>query len=306
MHIASLTNTSRVGVIDLGTNTFNLMIAEVSNATFIQLHAEKEGVALGMGGINKGIISDDAFERGISCLKKFKQICDFHKVATIKAIGTSALRGAKNAIDFIQLVQHELGITIQIISGEEEAQLIYLGVLWSYDFYERAVIMDIGGGSTEFIFADSKGVEEIKSLNIGISRIIQELDLNDPLQVEDTKKIETWLEIHSNHYFDNKTCDILVGASGSFETFYEMIHSKQFPANPETIELPLDKIIPILDWIIQSNQDERDLHPFIIPIRKKMAPIAAVKTKWIMRKMNIQKVLVTPFALKEGVLKTIL
>lgn len=293
----------RVGVIDLGTNTFNLMIADLSEDHFTLLYNEKEGVALGMGGINKGIIAEDAFERGIQTLRQFRHICKEYGAEEIRAIGTSALRSAKNAPDFVQHAFLETGIQIYIISGEEEALLIYKGVSWSYNFAERSVIMDIGGGSTEFIFADQNGIEEVKSLNIGISRIIQDLDLHDPLSGKNIQNIESWLDQHSGYYFENKQCDILIGASGSFETFHEMIYRQKFPAISEAIEVPLHQIQEILHWIISSNQLQRDLHPYIIPIRKKMAPIAAVKTAWIIRKLKVKRILITPFALKEGVLK---
>ena len=192
---------AKKAVIDIGTNTFNLLIAEVSQNTFDILHSEKEGVALGMGGINDDRISDDAFERGIACLLRFKSACDAHGIEVIKAFGTSALRGAKNREAFIQECFNTSGIKVEVISGDQEAQLIYEGVRWSYDFAEPSVVMDIGGGSTEFIFADKGGVSEKKSFDIGVSRIFQEFELNDPYSQIDTQKIERWLDDKSNNYF---------------------------------------------------------------------------------------------------------
>lgn len=300
-----LVHATRVAVIDLGTNTFNLLIADVFSDRFDLIHTEKEGVALGMGGINDGLIAPDAFERGISAMVRFKQICQSFEVEEIIAIGTSALRDASNSEDFQNRVYMQTKILIQIISGEEEAEMIYKGVLWSYDFSERAVIMDIGGGSTEFIFANAIGIEQKISLNIGVSRIFQELKLNDPLTAGDVDLIEKWLDVHSDGFFDDKQCDVLLGASGSFETFHEMIHRERFPNVSKAIEIPIQQIVHILDWTIYSNQYERDHHPFIIPIRKKMAPIAAVKTRWVMNKLLVKKVFVTPFSLKEGALEII-
>lgn len=290
----------RVAVIDLGTNTFNLLIADVFTRNFQSVYSEKEGVALGMGGINKGIIAPDAFERGVNALVKFKQICQEYQVDEIRAFGTSALRGAENTEDFMLEIEARTGVRIAIISGEEEALLIYKGVLWSYDFSERAIIMDIGGGSTEFIIADHSGIEEKISLDIGVSRIFQELKLNDPLSNKDIEKIENWLEEHSMGFFKNKQCDVLVGASGSFETFHEMIHKQRFPSGTASREIPMVELHYILNWIIASDQSERDHHPFIIPIRRKMAPIAAVKTRWVMNQLLVRKVIVSPCSLKEG------
>ncbi len=295
--------TKKVAVIDLGTNTFNLLIADVSKTDFKVIHSEKDGVALGMGGINKQIIAQDAFERGIKTLKKFKEICVENQVEEIRALGTSALRDAKNSKDFLNAVYSETGIKIEIISGNKEADLIYKGVSWTYNFDKTSVIMDIGGGSTEFIFADKTGILDKKSFNIGVSRIYQEFSFQDPYSTFNIDEIETFLEQQVSDFFENRNCEILIGASGSFETFYEMIHNQSFIEHKKSMIFPNDELNGILDWIINSTHQEREEHPYIIPIRRKMAPIAAIKTKWVIKKLGIKINFVTPCSLKEGVLK---
>jgi exopolyphosphatase / guanosine-5'-triphosphate,3'-diphosphate pyrophosphatase len=292
----------RKAVIDLGTNTFNLLIADVREKGFELIHSEKDGVALGMGGINQGYLSEEAFERGIVTLTRFKNTCEQHHVVEIHAIGTSALRGATNADEFIQKVRRDLGFDIEIISGLREAQLIYNGVRWSYDFQDPGVIMDIGGGSTEFIFADSTGVRDMISLNIGVSRIYQQFACSDPLTAQDVTTIENWLEERAEGFFEGKQSDLLIGASGSFETFYELVHLTAFPEKIKSVSVPFDEIVQSLDEIISSTQADRDKNPWIIPIRKKMAPIAAVKTRWVIRKLQVKKIIISPCSLKEGVL----
>ncbi len=293
----------RTAVIDLGTNTFNILIADVLDSKFTVIHSEKEGVSLGMGGINENIISPEAFERGVITLRHFNFICIHHKVDVINAFGTSALRGAKNSQQFIDQIDNELGIKINIISGEKEADLIYKGVLWSYDFVKPGVIMDIGGGSTEFIFANKEGITDLISLNIGVSRIFQELKLNDPLTEIDIKSITNWLNEKANGFFDDKKEDLLIGASGSFETFYELIYNQPFPDKLKCSEIPMKTLNNMIDWVIYSTQEDRDKNEFIIPIRKKMAPIAAVKTKWVIEKLGITRTIISRCSLKEGALR---
>lgn len=292
----------RKAVIDLGTNTFNLLIADVNSKGFSIVHSEKEGVALGMGGINENIISNDAFERGLNTLRHFKNVCNQNEVKIINAFGTSALRGAKNSSEFVNQINSELGIIVTIISGEKEAELIYKGVQWSYDFESPGVIMDIGGGSTEFIFADKNGMKDLVSMNIGVSRIHQELTLNDPLTPTDIKLITNWLDEKSKGFFDGKSADLLIGASGSFETFYELIHHVPFPELIQSIEVPIEELNETIRSIIASTQAERDVNDFIVPIRKKMAPIAAVKVKWVIEKLGITRTIISPCSLKEGAL----
>jgi exopolyphosphatase / guanosine-5'-triphosphate,3'-diphosphate pyrophosphatase len=292
----------RKAVFDLGTNTFNLLIADVYARHFETIYSDKDAVALGMGGINANFITDDAFIRGINSISKFHSICLDFKVESIHAFGTSALRSAQNASEFLTVVKEKFGFDIEIISGNREAELIYQGVKWSYDFQDPAVIMDIGGGSTEFIFANSQGVENVISLNIGVSRLYQSFTFTDPFGVDDVANIEQWLRKHSMGFFQEKQADIFIGASGTFETFWELIYNKKFPNQLEALEVPFDLFYKVLDEVILSTQAERDQNDFIIPIRKKMAPITAVKTKWVLNNLGVKRIFISPCSLKEGAL----
>jgi exopolyphosphatase/guanosine-5'-triphosphate,3'-diphosphate pyrophosphatase len=292
----------RKALIDLGTNTFNLIIAEVSGSEIQHIFSTKEGVALGMGGINENRISEDAAERAIACLIRFKEKCEEFQVEKIIAIGTSAIRDAKNQLEFIQAVKAETEIEIHVVSGEEEARLICQGIRLTYPFQEESIVMDIGGGSTEFILANSEGIIDLISLNIGVSRIFQLFSFEDPLSKNDISQIESFLEENSQSFFDQKNCSILVGASGSFETFYELAFQKPFPSKTQPFEIPIESFNREIEKIIESTQAERDQNEFIIPIRKKMAPIAAVKTRWVMNKLGVERVFVSPMSLKEGAL----
>lgn len=293
----------KVAVIDLGTNTFNLLIAETGLNQFNVLHSEKEGVAIGMGGINDNRISEDAWERSMNALIRFKKVCDSFDVVQIRAIGTSAIRSATNSSDYVQAVQELTGISIEIVSGLEEASLIVDGVRWSYDFKQPGVIMDIGGGSTEFIWANENGVDQALSLDIGVSRMYQSLQLTDPLTNDDVQTIENWLDHHSKNKLSGAQSDLLIGASGTFETFYELLHKSKFPSSIEVIPLHKLDLENIIQEIIASTLKEREQNKFIIPIRKKMAPIAAVKTRWVMNKLKVKDILISPCSLKEGALR---
>jgi len=292
----------RKAVIDLGTNTFNLAIAEVENNTINLLHAEKEGVAIGRGGINDKLLSEDAIQRAINCIERFKSRCVDFQVAKIEAIGTSAIRDASNKQTFLKSVKDATGIEIDVINGIQEANLIYQGIAYTYNFESPSLIMDIGGGSTEFIAANANGIKDLISLNIGVSRIFQLFSFSNPMTSEDILNVENYLEAHEHDFFNRINCQTLVGASGSFETFFELVHQTAYPKGYETQELDFKEFESILDWIISTSQSERDLNDFIIPIRKKMAPIAAIKTRWVINKMKANRIVISPCSLKEGVL----
>ncbi|MFM8597380.1 MAG: hypothetical protein ACKOBN_09865 [Flavobacteriales bacterium] len=290
----------RRAIIDLGTNTFNLLIADTQTQQV--LFQTKEGVALGLGGINERRIDNPAIDRAMLALKKFKDHCAIYQVQEIHAIGTSALRDAQNASDFVQKVSVELQIQIEIVSGLREAELIYKGVKLTHHFDAPALIMDIGGGSTELIAADQQGPFLARSFDIGVSRLFQLFDFQDPFSTEDIAHIEAYLEFNCGHFFSQNLPDQLIGASGSFETFYELIEKKIFAADGRAIQVDPINFNNMLAYIIGSTQAERDANPHIISIRKRMAPIAAVKTRWVINKAAIQKIYISPYSLKEGVL----
>lgn len=291
----------RIAVIDLGTNTFNLLVAEKDHTGIKRIISTKDGVALGLGGINENRIPEDAMERGMVTLAKFCELCRENGAARIYAFGTSALRNAKNAAVFLDRAKKELGLTIEIISGGREAELIYKGVASGYTFKQAELVMDIGGGSTEFILAGPGGIEKSGSFEIGVSRIYQLFQCADPMTPEDCRKILDYLENAAGDFFRGMKCTRLVGASGSFETFYKLAYNREFP-DDQFVTMSIDELQKGLDHIIASTQKERDKNPLIIPIRKKMAPLAALKTKWVVDKLHIKELVISPFALKEGLI----
>ena len=287
-------------VIDLGTNTFNLLVGSVFGDKLEIIYCEKEAVLLGMNGINNGSIAEDSWMRAMQTLFRFKKRCEKQNVDEIIGFGTSALRGAKNGELFVKEVYENIGIRIHIISGSQEAQLIYRGVRWLFDFKQAATIMDIGGGSTEFIAANAGGIVEAQSFDIGVSRLNQNLNKRNNLTANDFKFINEYLEARTGRFFEEDRSTLLIGASGSFETFYEMIFQKKFTAEEKMVTLPLLPLLDQLNWVIDSRYEDRINHKWIVPMRKKMIPIAAFKIKWIIQKLNVDRVLLSPYSLKEG------
>lgn len=290
-------------VIDLGTNTFNLLIVEINALNQITLlHQDKAGVGLGMGGIHKDILSNDAMERANACLQQFKSVCNTYGAQSIQAIGTSALRDAENAIQWIHEVNRDLGIKIEIISGQAEASLIFKGVECSTPLNDKGLIMDIGGGSTEFISYEKGTMTSADSLNIGITRIFQGFNLSDPLNEKDLKTLENYLDTNTASWQAPKFCNRFIGSSGSFESIYELIHKKNIPDPFKAEKIDILEFHDTLDYLMFSSLKDREDNPYLIPIRKLMAPIAAFKISWVLKKVEFEELWVSPCALKEGVL----
>lgn len=287
-------------IIDLGTNTFNLLIGTIDETEVKIEFATKVPVLLGMGGINEGIIAPDALDRAKTTLREYKNHCDDAGVTSILGLGTSAMRAARNANEIIDFAKKELGIDIFVISGEEEAALIYDGVNLIHTFTEEGMIMDIGGGSTEYILANHDGVVTSASFDIGVSRVFQKLGNPEVFTDATYGEIDSFFNDVAGDFFKNHEVDLLIGASGSFETMYEMIFEQKFPAANATVEIPLDKLRSAIDWSLKSTLQERIDHPWIVPMRKNMLPVAAYCILWTIEKLETKKVVISPYSLKEG------
>src|SRR6478609_7518943 len=133
----------KIAIIDLGTNTFHLLIAEKQGGTTRILHREKQPVKIGMGGINQGVITPEGLQRALTCLRQFKKTIDDQSVHETLAFGTSALRSASNQMAVVQQIEKETGIQVRLISGDEEAEFIFYGIRSALDLeVEKSLIVD--------------------------------------------------------------------------------------------------------------------------------------------------------------------
>ena len=299
---------NRYAVIDIGTNTCNLLITErLPNGSLVTLYDRKLPVKLGRGGIHHNILLPDAINRGISALKSHAVTIQSYGIAKLKVVGTSALRGAVNRGEFIEKVKELLGWEIEIIDGELEAQLIFRGVRLSLrDGIGKYLIVDIGGGSTEFILASDNDIIWKKSFNIGIARALEAVHMSDPVTPAEILGFEHWFDAHLGELWSIcKLHDpkILVGCSGAFDTFMDIYEEETPDLKIRNVsELPLDAFREIHKKLIRSNHDARGKMKGMDKMRVEMIVIAAVFTNFILQRLEISKLLHTHNALKEGVM----
>ena len=193
MEMASL-SLMRLAVIDLGTNTFNLLIVDINGKEHQVVFNTKQAVKIGEGALVSGTLQPVPISRGKKALSEYVDIIAQHNCDQTFAFATSGIRSTRNGQSFVDDVKIELGLEINIIDGDEEAQLIYDGVDLAIPFSQQpSVVMDIGGGSTEFIIADNSGVLWKKSYKLGISRILQMLEPADPVTVDDLARLDEML-----------------------------------------------------------------------------------------------------------------
>lgn len=156
-----------VAVLDIGSNSFHLTLANIATDKLKIIHKAKFKVGLADGLINTGFISSNAFELGLSTLKKIKLTLAQYPITFVKVIATQALRTAKNTEDFIDKAKDVFPYPIEVIEGKEEARLIYKGVISQSHSEKRQLTIDIGGGSSEFVIGQGVKPKLLRSLNIG-------------------------------------------------------------------------------------------------------------------------------------------
>ena len=301
----------KVAIIDMGTNTFNLLIKDMSSRKF--LIKTKISVRLGEGGLTTNKISPEASERAIAALKEHKTTIESWDVQETYAFATSAVRGAQNNADFVAEVKEKTGISVNVISGDKEAELIYYGVSQALKFGKKnSLIVDIGGGSTELVIANNNGVLWKKSYLLGSSRLLQQFSPADPITKNDIEKLEQHFKETLGDLFQQLTTypiHELIGSSGSFDTLSEMIIARfnydPIPQNTPNYTFNLKEYEIISNLMIQRNYHERLNTPGMIPMRADMIVMACVLVNYLLKKLNIQQMKLSIYALKEGVFKTL-
>jgi exopolyphosphatase/guanosine-5'-triphosphate,3'-diphosphate pyrophosphatase len=306
----------RISVIDLGTNTFNLLIVETTDEQGYKIiYNNKLPVKLGKSGIDKKEIRPDAITRGMNAIDRHLNVIREHKADKIYAFATSGIRSSRNGEQFVKMIQQRFGIDVEIISGDREAELIYHGVKQAVSLNEKALILDIGGGSNEFIIADRNNIYWKKSYPLGVARLLAKFKPSDPISIEEIEFISNYLEERLSDLFEEfkkHKITTLVGASGSFETIAAMIRADDPAFESETGTLPESVNIDLTDFenlyqkLINSTLKERKQMKGLESMRLEMIVVATLIVKFILQKLKLPHLVQSNFALKEGVVYELL
>ncbi|MEQ8904828.1 exopolyphosphatase [Ekhidna sp.] len=303
----------KVAVIDLGTNTFHLLIARVDQNSHEILHRERKAVKIGEKGINKGEITKEAWDRALKALHEFREMIDANDIDQIFATATSAIRNANNGLALVDEIKSQTGIEIEVISGMKEAELIHLGASKALEFgTEKNLIMDIGGGSIEFIIADSQKSHWMQSFEVGGQRLVERFHRTDPISKEEIADLHTFFEnelkslISACEKFKPKT---LVGCSGTFDTLSDIYCEELgITRNVSATEYPFENkaFTNIYKKLITLTRDQRLKIPGMIEMRVDMIVVACVLVDYLLEKLKLENIRISGYALKEGILFNVL
>jgi exopolyphosphatase/guanosine-5'-triphosphate,3'-diphosphate pyrophosphatase len=300
---------NRIAIIDLGTNTFNLLITELrSDDKYDILLESKHPAKLGKGGIHKSTITSEAMERGLDALRALLITISEYQVESIFCFATSAIRSADNGHSFVKRVKDELGLTIRIIQGDEEAQTIFDGVRQVFPIDEKYILItDIGGGSIEFIIANSSGIAWKYSFELGVARLLEQFQPSDPIEENEIKAIQKHMKKELEMLFKaikQFPITTMVGSSGSFDTLAALLAYKFYPlldmSKLSSLKLDPKRLKLVHKKLMTSNSDQRRVMPGMEPHRVDSIVPASIIVNFMMEELKIKDVWQCAFALKEG------
>lgn len=294
--------------IDLGSNSFHLLIARQLNGKHEVIERFSEKVQLGAGLMSNGLIQNEALARGLECLKHFAAAMESHPVKYTWAVGTNALRIAKNADDFLAAAA-ELGISIDVVSGEEEAALVYAGVSSALpSLPERQLVVDIGGGSTEIVFGHGMQRNAVFSLPIGcvswrdkwFSEIeADEAGLAEQLEAASADARQVFADVAEQL---KDECWQSVRASSGTAKMLSLICSARESGSSSPKGVSLDTLMSLQGDVIRTALDPDFELPGLKPSRRELVLPGWAVLKGFMQALHVDALEFSPAALREGML----
>ncbi len=303
----------KLAALDIGTNSFHLIVVSVSpTGNFEIIDREKEVIRLSEGNIGDiKVIAPNSIERAISAINRFNKIAESHG-ATLRATATSAVRESSNKNEFLETVYEKTGVHIEVISGEEEARLIHLGVQKAVPIFNlESLSIDIGGGSTEFIVGKKGEIQYSNSLKLGAVRLSQMFFPNYILTDEKIGKARKLVEevvapVVSK--IKNRNIETVVGSSGTILNIGMMIKALrdgekgEYP-NLNNFEFSADDLQEIESMVLsKKTQEERKSIAGLEERRIDIIPAGVIILSTIFKVLDIKKLIISEYALKEGII----
>lgn len=304
--------TQRLAAIDCGTNSFHLVVADVKpSGKFTVLSRDKEVVRLGEAINDMKHLKEEAMDRALATLRRFVLIARSFN-AEIRAVATSAIREANNREALLARVRDELGLTIEVVSGFEEARLIYLGAMQALPLWDKnTILFDIGGGSTEFLHGAPHGaVRYAHSFKVGAVRLTRRFFSSEPYRDRDILECRRFLagELEPmRRALLGMPCDIVVGCSGTVLSVASMAAGRTNGAEDDAPEGGILLTRAGLDTVVRQilearTSRQRNRIPGLDPQRVDIITAGVLILEQIFVQLKLDAVMTSRYALREGVL----
>lgn len=285
--------------IDLGSNSFHMLVVRFTESRIEIIDREKEMVQIARGLKKTGSLDEDAQTRALSCLHKFSERLRDIPVAQIRAVGTKTLRAARNSKAFLKAAEAALGVPIQIISGYEEARLVYTGLAHTViNEYDNRLVIDIGGGSTEFIIGKAYDTYCMESLSLGCVTYTENFFL-DPDNISAVNMQRAYITACSKleqirRKYLEQGWEVVYGTSGTMRAVAELLGNEDNGAiiHRQALE----------DLTAQTLQAKKLDAPNITKLRRNVLPAGLCILRAIFEQLKIDKIHVADATLKEGLI----
>jgi exopolyphosphatase/guanosine-5'-triphosphate,3'-diphosphate pyrophosphatase len=310
-----LTSTKRLASFDLGTNTFLLLIAEVSDGRIEPLFEKETIVRLGQGVDAAGNLNAEAMQRGYVCLQEYVALARRYGAEKIFAVGTSALRDAANRSAFLRTAFEKTGVRIEIISGAKEARLTFAGTLSNKTNLPGPIaVLDIGGGSTELVIGDPKPFLtesetslQARSVDIGSVRLTERFVQSDPARPEEVRPLRQQAETVMRASWpatDLAQVKTLIGTAGTITTLAAMAQTMREyePRRIDGFVLTRQKLGEISSELRRRNIAERQQLPGLSPARADVILAGAIILETFLDLYKFSALMVSDRGLRYGVL----
>lgn len=301
---------ARICVIDLGTNSFHAIIVDAyPNGAYKVVDRIKEMVRLGQRGLASGVLPDDAIARGLRALRRIHILARGWDVQEYLAFATSAIREAKNGGAFIRRVRKEIGLRIRAISGTQEAELIYKGVKRAVDMPEATLVVDIGGGSVEFIVSTSGGaVPYATSLKLGAARMTELFVASDPIAPDQQDALQAHYRETLAPVFEAARAhqvETVVASSGTSKSIARVAADLGGDLARSIFhqDIAIESLQKACAQILQADEAERGAMRGIGPKRVDQIAAGASLMEVVASDLPLKRLRVSPHALREGMVE---
>ena len=297
----------KIGIIDLGSNSARLVIVNLfADGYFMVVDELKESVRLGQDMERDGFLKPARVAETIKTLKMFRKLCETSGVTRIIAVATEAVRRAKNQRSFLDEIQATCGIKIRVLSAEEEAVLVYRGVINTMDI-PKGIILEIGGGSTKIIYYNRRNMLNYVTLPFGAVTLTGMFSGEDVKPEEQAAKIEEFFTLHLENIDWLKELDPdvqMIGVGGSFRNLFKitkMVH--KYPLDTvHNYKMPVDDFSPIYDMIKVLDLDRKKKIKGLSSERADILPAALAVIRSFINYLNVEQFTFSGAGLREGIM----
>ncbi len=295
----------RLGIIDVGTNSIHLVIGILGfDERFHVLLKERDLTRLGEGGLAQNRLTKTSMNRAISVLARYAATLKRCQVDHVEAVATSAVREARNGREFVHRVQTKLELPLRIITGREEARLIYLGVLQTHRFHRPSLLVTIGGGSAQVVQGDGVHLRYAVSLPLGGARLAQQFIHHDPPYPEEIEALQAYVQHRWAPVARALARRRWHHAFGSSATIYQLMlaanRSSRPPQHKHRLSISRRSLADLVHWCSGSTAAERMELPGIDPRREDLLLPTAVALLGWMKACKVSTLRHASGSLREG------